>query len=151
MFYSINSEELARFRSQLIQAFEAQPHELPIRNLTTPGGPIPRAQLYWVPSRKIWAFFREHLEDYDNKWICWFGTSLSHDGQAMVPSIEINLSFDPQNRATAGRALKDQNGIRYLGHKGGLGGGRGGQMTILDFARKVRGFVREPIQLREGV
>jgi hypothetical protein len=57
------------------------------------------------------------------------------------------LTVDPQNRRVGGRALIDQQHRLYLGHKGMLGGGRAGNMPMIEFGRKIRGFVRESISL----
>jgi hypothetical protein len=46
----------------------------------------------------------------------------------------------------AGRVLLDEDGHLYLGHRGGLGGGRGGQMSVEEFSREIRGFVREEFE-----
>ncbi|WP_146208029.1 hypothetical protein [Azospirillum sp. TSH64] len=67
--------------------------------------------------------------------------------ETLYPSIEINLPLDPGYRQVAGRTLVDDDGQLFLGHKGGLGGGRGGQMSIREFAELIKGFVREPILL----
>ncbi|MBP2301890.1 hypothetical protein [Azospirillum picis] len=127
--------------------FAAPGHEIVVRRLTWPGGAFDQAELYWRPREKLWAYFSEEPEGGQPRWLCWFGREIGESGQTIGPSIEINLPLDPGNRQIAGRSLVDASGKLYLGHKGGLGGGRGGQMRMEEFAARIKGFVREPILL----
>jgi hypothetical protein len=95
----------------------------------------------------LWGYFSPKPRVRNSRWFCWFGTELGSSEKAVTPSVEINLTLDPTRRAAGGRSLVGDDGQFYLGHKGLLGGGRGGQLSMTDFAAGIRGFVREPILL----
>jgi hypothetical protein len=61
--------------------------------------------------------------------------------------MDVEINFGPGRR---GRALLDGEGRLYLGHRGGLGGGRGGQITIAEFVRRIRGFQQQAISRPDG-
>lgn len=62
--------------------------------------------------------------------------------------VEINLALKGSQRR--GRAVIDDAGQLYLGHRGGLGGGRGGQVTIDKFVQQIRGFSPKPVTHLNG-
>lgn len=146
MLRTVTAAELPAFRKALKARFEADGHKVEHRTLTTPGGPLPNAKMLWRPDPGLWAHFATAAAD-DPRHLCWYGTDLATQS-VQAPAVEINLDRNPDHKAVAGRALKDdRTGEFFLGHKGGLGGGRGGQMSISGFAQRIRGFVREPIVL----
>jgi hypothetical protein len=148
MLRTISASQLTEFRTTLRQAFEMPGHEVHVRTLTTPGGPIPRARLLWQPNLGMWGYFHPRTSENDNRWLCWYGLHLGEPSHALTPAIEINLAVVPDNKHAAGRALSAGPDAGYfLGHKGGLGGGRGGQMSHAIFDQQIRGFAREPVQL----
>lgn len=147
MLQTIPAAGLTAFRAALMGVFATPGSERHVRTLTTPGGVIRRAELLWHPDPGLWAYFHP-TEAGANRWLCWYGLTLGAENRPLAPSIEINLAFQPDNKQAAGRALTGGAAAGFfLGHKGGLGGGRGGQMAGADFDRHIRGFVREPIQL----
>lgn len=154
MWSTAFTRQVVQTRRALIDRFqnEANVDTRHVRTLSTPGsGPLLNRRLMWLPKRKrkLWAyFFKEPFGE--NRWGCWFGTDIGEAGQVLHPSIEINLTIDPGNRRSAGRSLVDESGRLGLGHKGGLGGGRGGQMSMIEFAKRVRGFVQEPVLFPDG-
>lgn len=135
-----------RLQSQLEKAFRTREDRTRTRRLTAPGGAIDRARIHWVDlgsGSGIWA----HFGKLDSRWMGWFGITLgSIESESLVPAVEINLPTSGQLNA-AGRMLLDEDGRLYLGHRGGLGGGRGGQISVDDFSRAVRGFVREEFEV----
>ncbi len=141
-----SAKNAKRLWNQLVETFRNQESDTHIRHLTTPGGPIKHARIYWVDlgsGSGVWAYFRK----YKSRWLCWFGTSLGQtEAESLVPAVEINLPVNDQLNA-AGRMLLDEDGRLYLGHRGGLGGGRGGQISVKDFSRAIRGFVREEFEV----
>lgn len=146
---TITAGKLRAFRTELRSVFDAPSTQRLRRTLTTPGGAIPNAEILWRPDIGLWAYFRRQPYD-DRRWLCWYGLDPGEEGRSLRPAIEINLHFDPAAKQVSGRALTDPlTGDFWLGHRGGLGGGRGGQMKIDDFARQIRGFARDVIQLGE--
>jgi hypothetical protein len=119
------------------------------RRLTDPSGGVGEVELFWNARLGLWAYFSDRPHVKGTRWFCWFGTKLGDPGDVLTPNVEINLTVDPGNKSAAGRALRDERGALYVGHKGLLGGGRGGQMKMDEFGQRIRGFVREPIA-REG-
>jgi hypothetical protein len=61
--------------------------------------------------------------------------------------MDVEINFGPRRR---GRALVDGEGRLYLGHRGGLAGGRGGQITIAEFVRRISGFQPQAISRPDG-
>jgi hypothetical protein len=139
-----------RLRNQLVKTFKDREDGPRTRRLTTPGGAVEGARIHWVDlggGAGIWAHFWKPPEEGDTRWGCWFGTTLGDTGsESLVPAVEINLPVTAQLTA-AGRVLLDEDGRLYLGHRGSLGGGRGGQVSMEDFGRAIRGFVREEFEV----
>lgn len=147
MLYAISPDDLAEFHADLSSTMSGIGSRVIVRTLTTPGGQVRNAELSWWDDPGIWAYFS--AEPYkDQRWLCWYGIDPGVTGKPLSPAIEINLSIDPTYKQVSGRSLVDPvTGNFYLGHRGGLGGGRGGQMTVSDFAHKIRGFGRDTIRL----
>lgn len=102
----------------------------------------------WLSHQQLWAAFPSQPDT----WFCWFGCSLPESERtAMVMDVEINMLVDPTSRQRRGRALVDDKDHLYLGHRGGLGGGRGGQMRIPEFTRLIRGFHPQAIARADGI
>ena len=102
----------------------------------------------WLPHQRLWAA----LPSQPDTWFCWFGCSLPESERAaLVMDVEINMSVDPALRQRRGRALVDDKGRLYLGHRGGLGGGRGGQIEIPEFTRLIKGFHPQAIARADGI
>lgn len=131
-----------RLRIELRDRFLNEPGQQSAqRTVTYPGGNR-RCIVTWLPERPIWAAF----PDSSDRWLCYFGVSLPNNEQTPVTmDVEINLSAYPGDRRLRGRALVDGEGRLYLGHRGGLGGGRGGQIRIPEFAQRIRGFEPQEI------
>jgi hypothetical protein len=145
----VKPTDVKNVRDALESIFRSQDHEVHQRTLGNPSG-SDRVTLLWLPKVGLWGHFRDKPKGDHLRWYCWFGTSLGDTGETLTASIEINLTVDPQNRRAGGRALTDQSGGFYLGHKGYLGGGRGGQMSMVEFKQRIRGFVHEPIRFADG-
>ncbi|GEM_PF-1822294 len=152
MLQTISAGKLPAFRRALSTVIEGQASERLKRTLTTPGGGIRDAQILWRPDLGLWAYFSS--DPYQNKrWLCWFGLA---DGPSpppvLHPAVEINLHVDPKSRTVRGRALEDRTtGGFFLGHRGGLGGGRGGELSIDDFRRAIRGISPEGVSVGDGL
>jgi hypothetical protein len=69
------------------------------RRLTTRGGPVDDALIYWVDlgeGQGVWAHFFNPPGPDGNRWLCWFGVNLGRtEGEALVPAVEINLPTTP--------------------------------------------------------
>lgn len=150
MLHVIKKSQLKTFRSSLEGSFAAPGWETLEHNLSTPGGALPGAEIQWNEKAGLWAYFHPELFGGRGRWGCWFGSDPGSFPDKLCPSIEINLAREPEDRVVAGRALVDEDGRLYLGHKGILGGGRGGQMSMAEFGVRIRGFVREPILHKDG-
>lgn len=151
MLEFIRAREMPAFRSALKGAMIGQATGQTLtRNLTTPGGSIKDASIIWRPDLGLWAYFSDR--PYEGKrWLCWFGLQSETPPTTLRPAVEINVEVDPENRNVRGRAMVDRNtGAYYLGHRGGLGGGRGGEMSIADFARGIRDFAFDTIERTPG-
>ena len=149
MLQVIDPSAIPAFRRALRAALTSSMPDTHIRTLTTPGGPIRNAKLLWHPDKKIWAYLSPTAYA-DRRWLCWYGVEIGTPGKPLQPAVEINLSNEPSDKQLNGRALVDPDGGEYfLGHKGSLGGGRGGQLTLKDFQRHIRGFAKDLIQLDE--
>ncbi len=146
MFWLGGGDEAKRMRDTLLTLFRSSTKAPIRRRLTSPGGVVDDAPIYWVDlehERGIWAHFWSPPKADDNRWGCSFGVNLGRtEGEALVPAVEINLpkAFDLR---PAGRVLIDENKRLYLGHRGGLGGGRSGNMPVEEFTQRIRGYVRE--------
>jgi len=103
----------------------------------------------WLSHQRLWAAFPSFPSRPDT-WFCWFGCSLpKNERTTMVMDVEINMSVT--SRHDRGRALIDDKGRLYLGHRGGLGGGRGGQIKISEFTRLIKGFHPQATARADGV
>ncbi len=150
MLNVIKKRQLKAFRSTLRGLFEGAGWRDEVRNLSTPGGPLPESEIRWNRRAALWAYFHPKPFGGRGRWGCWFGSDVGEPSDKLGPSIEINIALDPQDRVVAGRALVDEDGRFYLAHKGILGGGRGGQMSMAEFGARIRGFVREPVLHEDG-
>ena len=149
MLRTIEGKSAHAFRKALGAVTGAPGHQTHTRTLTTPGGPIRDAKVQWWPDPGLWAYLSPKPHN-DQRWLCWYGVDVGTQGRPLQPAIEINLAVDPAYKQVSGRALIDpRSGDFFLGHRGGLGGGRGGQMTVVDFAEGILSFAREPIILGE--
>jgi hypothetical protein len=150
MFQVIEKHQVDQVRSALLKLFSGRATEKIERSLTFPGrdGAF-NGTILWRADKGIWAYFSERPVSRDAKaiprWLCWFGIDPGEDGVPLTPNVEINLSTDPTYRQIFGRAMVGENGSLFLGHKGGLGGGQGGQMKIVEFHNRIRGFAAEPV------
>lgn len=147
MLQVIKKSDLPAFRRNLVDALSQGFTETHVRTLTTPGGPIPDAELTWHPTIGLWSYLSP--ESYEGRrWLCWYGIDIGQPNRPLQPAVEINLSTSPTDKQPNGRALVDLGtGEHFLGHKGSLGGGRGGQLTLDEFQRHIRGFGKDIIQL----
>lgn len=147
MLTVIARNELRSFREELKAALSQGNPEVHVRTLTTPGGPIKDAQLLWHPQPGVWSYISP--KSYEGRrWLCWYGVDLGVSRMPLQPAVEINLSTSPSDRRLNGRALVDPLSRRlFLGHKGSLGGGRGGQLKLKEFEANIQGFGKDTIQL----
>ena len=150
MLQVIKKHQLEAFRSSLLGLFQNAAWKDEERYLSTPGGALPKTEIRWNEEVGLWAYFHPEPFDGRGRWGSWFGSQIGEATDKLGPSIEINLALDPQDRVVAGRALIDEDGRYYLAHKGILGGGRGGQMSMAEFGARIRGFVREPVLHEDG-
>jgi hypothetical protein len=146
MFKLGGATDAKKIRNAIVAQFKKRAGLRQRRRLTSPGpdGSI-EGDVYWIQlgTSGIWANFNSGTEaDEHKRWRCWYGVSLSDGTQSLVADIQINLPVSPR-LDIAGRALRDQAGRLYLGHRGGKGGGRGGTLRIEEFASKIRGFNRK--------
>ena len=92
-------------------------------NFPGPDPGYPDAKLSWHRRLNVWGFFpdepRRGKSGNQVRFCSFFGTSV--DQTLIAPIVEINLG---SHRHPAGRAFIDQFGKLYIGHRGGLGGGR---------------------------
>lgn len=139
--------DVAALRGALIARFTSSGAANVRRRLTDPSGGMGERTLLWLPQPGIWGYFS--AKPMQGRWFCWFGSDIGEAQTPLTPSIEINLSLT-KSRAAAGRTLIDGEGGQLLGHKGMLGGGRGGQMSMADFGARIRGFVRESVVTSAG-
>jgi hypothetical protein len=144
MLREASSEELRKIRTMLLDTFQHGHAEKLRRKLTDPSGGVGQTSIWWLAKEQLWAHFSDTPQVNGSRWFCWFGKEPSGEGSALTPDVEINLALN-NSRQAAGRGLADSEGNFYLGHKGMLGGGRGGQMSMEIFGRNIEGFVREPI------
>lgn len=105
-----------------------------VRTVGYPNGSVREAVLIWRPGDHLWAYIRD---DYTpNRYWCAYGTDVGEPGQSLNISVEINPPFEGVNRQVRGQVVRDEDdGSEYLAHRGGLGGGRGGDVKIADFWR----------------
>jgi hypothetical protein len=139
--------DVGALRDALIERFIRAGATRVRRRLTDPSGGMGERTLLWLPQQSLWAYFS--AKPMHGRWFCWFGSDIGEAHTPITPSIEINLSLT-NSRAAAGRTLIDGNGGHLLGHKGMLGGGRGGQMSMSEFGALIRGFVRESVVASTG-
>ncbi len=121
--------------------------ELVRRTVTFPGthGPIKDAEIIWRKNEKFWAFFR----DLPTRYWCAFGTKMGLPSEALNISVEINPPRCGVNRFVYGQIVRDEAAHYHLAHKGGLGGGRGGTVTIEDFWQLFRNPERQFVTWKE--
>lgn len=150
MLKLVSSEDQVRLvRDELRNLFlDGKAAALP-RRLTFPGpdGPLD-GTIYWRADLGLWGYFSPAPVGTGKetpRWLCWFGVDPGAEGAALTPNVEINLPVVPGYRAVFGRSLIDDEGRLFLAHKGGLGGGQGGQVKLKDFHARIRGFAPEPV------
>jgi len=138
--------DVKNLQNAMMALFKSNATKIATRRLTTPGGSF-LGEVYWITLENgngIWGYFDD--VPLKNKLTCWFGISLgSTNSEALVPSVEINLPLSLDLRI-AGYALLDESRRLYLGHQGLLRGGRN-NVPIPEFARRIRGFVREEFEI----
>lgn len=120
-----------------------------VRTVGYPTGSVRDAALIWRPGDHLWAYIRD---DYvPNRYWCAFGTDVGQPGKSLNISVEINPPFEGVNRQVRGQIVRDEDdGSEYLAHRGGLGGGRGGDVKIADFWRWFEKPRLETVSWREG-
>ncbi|MBJ6128033.1 hypothetical protein [Microvirga splendida] len=141
--------EVKIVRDLLLGEFQNANPEIKQRRISSPGGAV-TLDLHWLPQLGLWGHFSDRPYGELGQWNCAFGTSVGSENDTLYASIEINLAVDPADRVIAGRAIKDDTNGYYLGHKGLLGGGRGGQMSMEVFRKYIKGYVPEAIELENG-
>lgn len=109
------------------------------QTISTPGGKIDDAWVYYRPDLEMWGSIADHLWS-GNRYFCGFGIG----APTWQPAIEINI---PIRRLLScnGQVVKDKKGDLYLAHKGGLGGGKY-SVPVSAFSDLIRGFEREEIK-----
>jgi hypothetical protein len=118
------------------------------RRIATPGGPFDQEPLYWRADPGIWSYVgNQPWPGADRpRWPFAYGTKIGTEAETLTPSIEINIPDGYETKRLAGRILVDEHGHFYLGHSGGLRGGRGGEVTKEEFDRLIRGFVKDQVE-----
>lgn len=117
------------------------------RAISTPGGLFASKAVYWRKGDKLWAHAEGPWEGRTGKrWAFAFGTDIGSPRTVLVPSIEINAPERFTSRIYSGRILVDEDSTLYLGHKGMLRGGRGGDVSLANFETLIQGFSKEPVQ-----
>jgi len=149
MFEIADTDRLTIARTLLSQQIGAAPAQQVTRFLTTPYGVIPDANLHWRPADGLWAYLDSSPND-SGVWGCWYGTNPGNEDALLVPSIEINIPTVFEDKSLSGRVLMDSEQNLYLGHKGLLGGGRGGQVKMAVFEALIRGFEKEYVAWPNG-
>jgi hypothetical protein len=149
MLRIVSRNEVKKVRDLLLAEFENSAYEIKHRRISSPEG-VHSADLHWLPDLGLWAHFSPRPYGDLGQWNCAFGTKIGSDNDILYASIEINLAVDPLDRVIAGRAIKDDAEGYYLGHKGLLGGGRGGQMSMETFRQCIKGYVPEAVQYSNG-
>jgi len=137
--------KLVTDRRKLIQARNALAGSIQhnaqrsVQTISTPGGKIPDAAVYYHPALEIWCHVADHLWN-ENRYFCGFGVGKPR----WQPAIEINI---PVRRLLGcnGQVVEDENGDLYFAHKGGLGGGKY-SVPASAFADLIQGFEREEVQ-----
>lgn len=119
-----------------------------IKNLSTPHGVEYNQEIYWSEDFELWGRFRDEVSTGQQRWFCWFGSSLGDGKGALTPDVEINIPITEECGQISGSGLVDSEGRYYLGHKGGLGGGRRSVKREV-FSKIIKGFSREPVQINE--
>ncbi len=118
------------------------------RTVGWPSGSMRNAPLYWRSSEHLWAFIGKDI--LPNRYWCLFGTDVGEPNQSLNISVEINPPVEGVNRHVRGQVVRAEHDDNvYLAHRGGLGGGRGGDIKIVDFWRLFRNPRLEPIIWRE--
>jgi len=111
------------------------------RIITYPGGADENG-IIWLPKRRFWACI-EH-----EGW-CPYGYIKNEklDNRLNI-TIEINPASTQRNGR--GRILRDKNNKTFLAHRGGKGGGRGGQISIQDFQEKIERVPHVEVERNDG-
>lgn len=146
-----SEREVRRLRASLVHEFEKAGAKKQHRRISHPGpsSQLDNARLYWLPDHGVWMHISK-AEKHKGRWYCWFGRELSPEGSPVSATVEINLTAGRVDRRTTGRAVASDDGELFLAHKGLLGGGSGGQVSLVDFRRTIRGFVSEPVEHKDG-
>lgn len=133
------ADAIRRIKIQLAEGAE----EI-LRTVGYPTGGVRDAVLFWRPTERLWAYIRD---DYvPNRYWCAFGTDVGKPNQSLNISVEINPPLEGVNRRVRGQVVRDErDGSEYLAHRGGLGGGRGGDVKIAEFWRYFREARLEPV------
>lgn len=140
--FDLISERAEAYRAQnaLRRSF-ARGAATTVLTLSTPGGPIPNADILIRRDLDLWAYFAKRA-DRRGILLCWFGIG----EPSWQPVIEINIPIR-RTLYCYGQLVRDSAGEICLAHKGGLGGGK---YTVAPgpFGDLIAGFEREVV--REG-
>lgn len=105
------------------------------RTITHPAGQVPNAHVIWIPGAPLWAYLGD--TPIGGRHWCAYGTDPGEPTKPLNISLEINPPVEGVNRRVRGQVLRGETGGMFLAHKGGRGGGRGGQVTVEEFRRKI--------------
>lgn len=136
------AQAISSLRNQLREGCE-----LVRRTVTFPGthGPIKDAEVIWRKHEGFWAL----LQDLPTRYWCAYGITLGPRSGELNIDVEINPPHQGINRSVYGQIVADEAAQCYLAHKGGLGGGRGGTVTIEDFWRSFQNPERQFVTWKE--
>ena len=125
-----DAKTLRDCQKQLKQAVVAVATEHRKHKIGFPGGVAP-ATIYYCDSLDFWMAFESWGARYGNP--CGLGYPFAVSTPA--PNVEINFPTAGIDRSVGGVLLQDEEGVRYVGHTGKVGGGTKGvgQKTFLAY------------------
>lgn len=133
-------KKLVRARNMLASAIRVGA-DRSVLTLSTPGGQIPGAHIFYRDDLDIWSHVATKLWN-ENRYFCGFGSGRPN----WQPAIEINIPVGRHMNCN-GQVVENDDGDMFLAHKGGLGGGRY-SVAAAPFADVIQGFERE--EVRDG-
>lgn len=121
-------EEYARTQADFVAAIDGMATEAADQVVGVPAWPHWVTWVRFLSARDIWFTSEQR---HNRNWNV-FGVGYPFGPYAVTPSIQINLAFGPGGPALSGVFGVDDQGRRWVGHTGRLGGGRTG-VTIAAF------------------
>lgn len=122
------TEEYERTQTDFVAVFDGAAMQTADQVIGVPAWPHWTTRVRFLSTHDMWFT----SEPRDNRHWNVFGVGYPFGSVAVTPSIQLNLALGPAGPALSAVFMADDDGRRWVGHTGRLGGGKTG-VTITAF------------------